>query len=133
MGIFRAGFVGVWPEVQASGETLDARVIKRTATAHGVAQAVVEHTNTGPGDVELGGVDAAGILGYLAKVEEGLSTRQLLARLSRREPDPDKREALLQTLLIKLAEEGYLSQPDAQGRIRYLSFLLRDWWRRNHA
>lgn len=73
------------------------------------------------------------ILGYLAKADDGLSTRQLLSRLSRREPDPDKREALLQSLLIKLAEEGYLSQPDAQGRIRYLSFLLRDWWKRNHA
>lgn len=74
---------------------------------------------------------ALAILGALAKRDEGLTRKQLLARLQRRESDPDKRAATLDRLLLKLEEDGYL---DAAGeRIQFLSFLLRDYWRRNHA
>lgn len=74
---------------------------------------------------------ARAILGALAKSDEGLTRKQLLARLQRREPDPDKRAATLSRLLLKLEEDGYV---DGTGeRIQFLSFLLRDYWRRNHA
>ncbi len=74
---------------------------------------------------------ALAILGALAKTDEGLTRKQLLARLQRRESDPDKRAATLGRLLLKLEEDGYL---DTGGeRILFLSFLLRDYWRRNHA
>jgi hypothetical protein len=74
---------------------------------------------------------ALAILGALAKSDTGLTRKQLLARLQRRESDPDKRAATLGRLLLKLEEDGYL---DTGGeRILFLSFLLRDYWRRNHA
>ena len=45
--------------------------------------------------------------------------------------DPDQRAATLSRLLLKLEEDGYV---DGTGeRILFLSFLLRDYWRRNHA
>lgn len=72
------------------------------------------------------------ILDHVAKKEEGLSLPQLSQRLAKRETDADARKRLLQELLTRLSDEGYLSPPDAQGRIRFLSFLLRDWWQRNH-
>ncbi len=74
---------------------------------------------------------ASAILGSLAKSDGGLTRKQLLARLQRREPDPDQRAATLSRLLLKLEEDGYI---DSTGeRIQFLSFLLRDYWRRNHA
>ena len=74
---------------------------------------------------------ALAILGALAKSGEGLTRKQLLARLQRREPDPDQRAATLGRLLLKLEEDGYV---DSTGeRILFLSFPLRDYWRRNHA
>ena len=74
---------------------------------------------------------ALAILGSLAKSDEGLTRKQLLARLQRREPDPDQRAATLGRLLLKLEEDGYV---DSTGeRILFLSFPLRDYWRRNHA
>jgi hypothetical protein len=74
---------------------------------------------------------ALAILGALAKSDGGLTRKQLLARLQRREPDPDKRAATLSRLLLKLEEDGYM---DGTGeRIQFLSFLLRDYWKRNHV
>ena len=74
---------------------------------------------------------ALAILKALAKLDEGLTRKQLLARLQRREPDPDQRAATLSRLLLKLEEDGYV---DGTGEhIQFLSFLLRDYWRRNHA
>ena len=74
---------------------------------------------------------ALAILGALTKSEEGLMRKQLLVRLQRREPDPDQRTATMSRLLLKLEEDGYV---DGTGeRIVFLSFLLRDYWRRNHA
>ncbi len=72
------------------------------------------------------------LLAHIAKKDEGLSLAQLSQRLSKREPDPDVRKQRLQQLLTRLGDEGYLSPPDEQGRVRFLSFPLRDWWRRNH-
>ena len=73
------------------------------------------------------------MLTAITKSSQGLTPRQLNNRLMQREPDPDKRERQINLLLSRLDEEGYLSAPDEQGRIRFLSFLLRDWWERNHA
>jgi len=74
---------------------------------------------------------ALAILAALAKADEGLTRKQLLARLQRRQPDPDQRTATLNRLLLKLEEDGYVN--DAGERIVFLSFLLRDYWKRNHA
>ena len=73
------------------------------------------------------------LLTAVATSQDGLTLRQLHNRLAKQQPDPDRRERQLGLLLSRLGEEGYLSAPDAQGRLRFLSFPLRDWWRRNHA
>jgi hypothetical protein len=45
--------------------------------------------------------------------------------------DPDLRARLLDAALLKLEEDGY---PGFEGeRVQFLSFLLRDYWKRNHA
>lgn len=79
---------------------------------------------------ELGLALAA--LAAIARSKAGALTRpQLLNRLQRQEPDPDLRGRRLDQVLLKLEEDGYLGY---QGeRIGFLSFLLRDYWRRNHA
>lgn len=70
-------------------------------------------------------------LAYTARSTSGLTRRQLLNRLQKREPDPDLRARRLDTALLKLEEDGYLG---SQGqRFLFLSFPLRDYWRRNHA
>lgn len=73
------------------------------------------------------------VLTALAKHHNGLTRRQLHARLAKLEPDPDRRSERLQSTLLKLEEEGYISQPDDSGKVRFLSFLLRDFWERNHV
>ena len=73
------------------------------------------------------------VLNNLAKHHDGLTRRQLHARLAKLQPDPDLRSARLQTTLLKLEEEGYISPPDESGKTRFLSFLLRDFWARNHV
>lgn len=71
------------------------------------------------------------ILRAVAKSEQGLSRGQLQARLQRLEPDPDRRAERINDALLLLGEDGYI---DADGdRLCFLSFLLRDYWRRNHA
>jgi 4-hydroxy-tetrahydrodipicolinate reductase len=54
----------------------------------------------------------------------------LLARLTRLEADADQRADRLEQALLLLDEDGYLDINSE--RIRFLSFLLRDYWRRNH-
>lgn len=72
------------------------------------------------------------ILGLLAKKPEGLSLEQLRRRL----PGPPRgagRNTLaghLGAVLEFLEEEGYVS---SGATIAFLSFPLRDYWRRNHA
>ncbi len=71
------------------------------------------------------------ILGSVATSEQGLTRRQVLARLNKSEPDPDRRAARLDQAMLGLEEDGYL---DASGeRIQFPSFILRDYWRRNHG
>lgn len=85
---------------------------------------------------DLAGADLAFanlVLTALAKNVTGLTHPQLKARLSKLEPDPDLRAARLQTILCKLQEEGYTSPADSSGRVKFLSFLLRDYWSRNHV
>lgn len=71
------------------------------------------------------------VLSAVAKAEEGLTRKQLQARLQRLEPDLDKRAERLSDAMLLLEEDGYL-HADGE-RIRFLSFLLRDYWKRNHA
>ncbi len=73
------------------------------------------------------------LLTLLAKSEDGLSQGQLSARLMAQESDPTQRAERIQAHLSRLSEEGYLTPPDKHSRIRFLSFLLRDWWARNHV
>lgn len=71
------------------------------------------------------------ILGTVATADQGLTRRQVLARLSKLEPDPDRRAARFEQAMLGLEEDGYL---DASGeRIQFPSFILRDYWRRNHG
>lgn len=71
------------------------------------------------------------ILGAVAKAGDGLTRKQIQARLHRLEPDPDKRAERLNEAMLLMEEDGYLH--DDGERIRFLSFLLRDYWKRNHA
>ncbi|MDR3517948.1 MAG: AAA family ATPase [Azospirillaceae bacterium] len=74
---------------------------------------------------------AMATLNAIAKSGDGLTKRTLLARLQKRESDPDRRAERLETILLKLEEDGYI---DSQGeKIQFLSFLLRDYWKKNHA
>ena len=82
-----------------------------------------------PGDLDF----CISLLTSLSRHAEGLTLRQLSSRLARREPDPDHRAQRLQELLVRLTDEGYTSTPDADRRVQFLSFPLRDWWNRNHV
>lgn len=70
------------------------------------------------------------ILAAVARADDGVNRRQLLARLARFEADADRRADRLEQALLLLDEDGYLDINSE--RIRFLSFLLRDYWRRNH-
>ncbi|HPP46294.1 MAG TPA: ATP-binding protein, partial [Accumulibacter sp.] len=70
------------------------------------------------------------ILAAVARAYDGVTRRQLLARLTRLEADADQRADRLEQALLLLDEDGYLDINSE--RIRFLSFLLRDYWRRNH-
>ena len=73
------------------------------------------------------------MLTQLARRGEGLTLNQLSSRLAKREPDAEHRAQRIQYLLVRLNDEGYTSSPDAQKRVQFLSFPLRDWWHRNHV
>jgi hypothetical protein len=73
------------------------------------------------------------VLTKLAKAPAGLTLQQLMARSARLHVNPDLRRTRLQACVRRLQEEGYTSAPDPQGRIQFLSPLLRDYWARNHA
>lgn len=75
------------------------------------------------------------VLRAVARAENGLTQGQLLARLARVEPDPDRRANRLSEILLTLEEDGYVGiEGEGSGsRIRFLSFLLRDYWLRNHG
>ncbi len=73
------------------------------------------------------------LLTHLSRKSDGLSLRQLSTRLSKRLPDAEQCAPLVQDLLARLSDEGYTSPPDRRGRVQFSSFLLRDWWSRNHV
>lgn len=73
------------------------------------------------------------VLGAVAAKPDGLTRKQLLARLDVIEPDADTRLRRLETVLWHLEEDGYLTAEDDGGRVRFPSFLLRDYWHRNHG
>lgn len=75
---------------------------------------------------------ALNILRHTAKATEALSRKQLMARLAKLESDPDQRAESLSECLAYLQENGYLGQVD-EVKVSFLSFLLRDYWKRNHA
>ena len=72
------------------------------------------------------------ILRYTAKAESGLSLAQLQSRLSKLEPSPERRVEQLSSCLAYLEEHGYLGQTK-DNKVSFLSFLLRDYWKRNHG
>jgi len=74
---------------------------------------------------------ALSILGTIAVSEEGRTREQLMARLNALETDPNKRAMLLDEVLLVLEEDGYLAI--GEERILFPSFLLKAYWRRNHA
>jgi|GEM_PF-437619 len=82
-----------------------------------------------PSDIDF----CLSLLTHLSRHAEGLTLGQLSSRLSRREPDSDRRAERLQELLVRLTDEGYTSTPDGNSRVQFLSFPLRDWWNRNHV
>jgi hypothetical protein len=67
----------------------------------------------------------------VATADQGLTRRQLLARLSKLEPDADRRTARLDAGMLGLEKDGYLA-PSGE-RIQFPSFILRDYWRRIHG
>ncbi|KJV06042.1 ATP-binding protein [Methylocucumis oryzae] len=71
------------------------------------------------------------VLAALAKTSTGLTRKQLLARLNRIENNAEQRQQKLEHCLLKLEEDGYLGHAD--NRIQFLSFLVRDYWQRNHV
>ncbi len=73
------------------------------------------------------------VLSEISRSDTGLNRAQLSARLQPHLPDTNKREQLLEKFLYRLVEEGYLTPPDSNGNVQFLSFLLKDYWRRNHG
>ncbi|UCV29711.1 ATP-binding protein [Ferribacterium limneticum] len=73
------------------------------------------------------------LLTALSRHEQGMTLSQLGSRLAKRETDAQCRAQRLQDLLVRLTDEGYTSTPDANKRVQFLSFPLRDWWNRNHV
>ena len=72
------------------------------------------------------------ILSHVANAKAPMTKRQLMARLAKSEPDERVRGERLSEGLAYLRENGYLGE-DREGKVSFLSFLLRDYWRRNHA
>ena len=76
---------------------------------------------------------AQAVLTMVSKRKEGLSLIQLKNRLMKQTNDASNRAQQIQDTLAYLTDEGYTTPPDAQGRVQFRSFLLRDWWSRNHV
>lgn len=76
---------------------------------------------------------AKGLLSAIAQQPSGLAIPQLAIRLQSLFPDLTERQANMQHILLILQEQGYLTSPDKQGRVDFLSFLIKDYWRRNHV
>ena len=79
--------------------------------------------------------DSAMILAILAAVARSstdkLTRGNLRARLHKLDIDPTRRSQRLDAILMQLVEEGYLTQ--SEGGMQFLSPIVRDYWKRNHA
>ena len=71
-------------------------------------------------------------LRHLCRADQGLTIRQLNSRLSKAISDPQDRIDRLSGCLHYLEENGYVGR-ESEGNLHFLSFLLRDYWRRNHG
>jgi len=83
---------------------------------------------------ELGRPDsdhAIGLLNAACQTPEGASRESLSLWLSTKIHDPDEKDGKLRYLLKVLAGDGYWVE--AEGRHRFRSFLLREYWRRHIA
>ncbi|MDL2269306.1 hypothetical protein LJC71_09025 [Desulfosarcina sp. OttesenSCG-928-A07] len=69
---------------------------------------------------------AKAVLALVAKHDAGLTRKQIKNRLALQIPTMSE----LSVILAYLEEEGYLSQHDP---VCFLSFLLRDYWKKHHA
>ncbi|MEY4980471.1 MAG: hypothetical protein RLZZ352_2741 [Pseudomonadota bacterium] len=76
---------------------------------------------------------AQALLTHLAKSNSGLTLKQLNNRLAKQQADTNRRAEQLQNALAYLTDEGYTTPVNAEGRVQFRSFLLRDWWSRNHV
>ena len=75
---------------------------------------------------------ALAVLAAIARSHTGTLTRSSLrARLHKLDMDPVRRSQRLDAMLMTLSEEGYLIQNEDS--VQFLSPLLRDYWKRNHA
>lgn len=73
------------------------------------------------------------LLTHLAKNKNGLTLKQLSNRLMTQQTDPSRRAEQIQNALAYLTDEGYTTPVNTEGRVQFRSFLLRDWWGRNHV
>ncbi len=73
------------------------------------------------------------LLTHLSKAKDGLTLKQLSNRLAKLQADASLREDHLLSALARLTDEGYTSPVNAAQRVHFRSFLLREWWRRNHV
>ncbi|MDL2275398.1 hypothetical protein LJC22_04650 [Desulfosarcina sp. OttesenSCG-928-G10] len=69
---------------------------------------------------------AKAVLALVAKHDAGLTREQIKNRLARQIPSLEA----LSVILAYLEEEGYLTQHEP---VCFLSFLLRDYWKKHHA
>lgn len=76
---------------------------------------------------------AKALLTHLAKSTTGLTLKQLSNRLMTQQADASRRAEQIQNALAYLTDEGYTTPVNAEGRVQFRSFLLRDWWSRNHV
>lgn len=73
------------------------------------------------------------LLTHLAKSKTGLTLKQLSNRLMTQQADASRRAEQIQNALAYLTDEGYTTPVNTEGRVQFRSFLLRDWWGRNHV
>ena len=80
------GYGGIGAKEQAGIEALFARVIKGVTTSHPIAKALIENPNTCAANIELCGVQAAGVIGDFAintlALQNPLSTAGSSTRLT---------------------------------------------------
>ena len=72
------------------------------------------------------------MLRALSRAEDGLTIAQLRNRLNKLISDPQARSDRLSASLHYLEENGYVGQ-QPNSKVQFLSFLLKDYWKKNHG